>query len=305
MTTAIEWCLNPDGTPGQTWNPITGCLGGCSYCYARRLANTRLKHIYLKNRDVAPDNGYHFHKFEDGFVDSRYDNPFYPRSWPEKIHIPDSKKRRGIFPVDMGDLFGIGIPQKWTWDVLKEIKMHPHDRFYLLTKQPQNMLKYSPFPANCYVGVSWVCDNESRPLRFVADIEATIKFISFEPLLDFGTWWNSDNLSKSFQKAGISWVIIGCETKNGKPVKEHLPKIEWIKEIVDAADKAGAKVFLKNNLFYLLHGADGSFFLPAWAADENGLRQEMPVDGAGGISPSEINDDYHIPDLREILEDPK
>ena len=31
------------------------------------------------------------------------------------------------------------------------------------------------------------------------------------------------------------------------------PKIEWIKEIVDAADKAGIPVFEKNNLSALLN----------------------------------------------------
>ncbi len=30
--TKIEWC-------SHTWNPITGCLHGCSYCYARSIAH--------------------------------------------------------------------------------------------------------------------------------------------------------------------------------------------------------------------------------------------------------------------------
>ena len=28
---AIEWC-------DKTWNPITGCLHDCEYCYARKIA---------------------------------------------------------------------------------------------------------------------------------------------------------------------------------------------------------------------------------------------------------------------------
>lgn len=30
--TKIEWA-------DSTWNPVTGCLHGCEYCYARRIAN--------------------------------------------------------------------------------------------------------------------------------------------------------------------------------------------------------------------------------------------------------------------------
>ena len=32
--TKIEWVKNPDGTQGYTFNPITGCLNNCDYCYA-------------------------------------------------------------------------------------------------------------------------------------------------------------------------------------------------------------------------------------------------------------------------------
>lgn len=30
--TKIEWAT-------YTWNPVTGCLHDCEYCYARRIAN--------------------------------------------------------------------------------------------------------------------------------------------------------------------------------------------------------------------------------------------------------------------------
>ena len=30
--TKIEWC-------DSTWNPLTGCLHDCEYCYARKIAN--------------------------------------------------------------------------------------------------------------------------------------------------------------------------------------------------------------------------------------------------------------------------
>lgn len=51
--TSIEWAKNPDGTQGYTWNPVTGCLNGCEYCYARKLANGRLKSRYLANSGIG------------------------------------------------------------------------------------------------------------------------------------------------------------------------------------------------------------------------------------------------------------
>ena len=59
--TSIEWVKNPDGSQGYTWNPVTGCLNGCEYCYARRLANTRLRDRYLKNEVFAVG------QFDDAF----------------------------------------------------------------------------------------------------------------------------------------------------------------------------------------------------------------------------------------------
>ena len=81
------------------------------------------------------------------------------------------------------------------------------------------------------------------------------------------------------EEAGISWVILGSQTKPYKP-----PKIEWVQEIVESCDKAGIPVFLKDNLKPLLatNGLQDNCF---WedCRDEGGfeplhmkLRQEMP-----------------------------
>lgn len=54
---------------------------------------------------------------------------------------------------------------------------------------------------------------------------------------------------------GVSWVVVGSQTKPYKP-----PKIEWVMEIVRACDEARIPVFEKDNLKPLLG---------------NNLRQEM------------------------------
>ncbi len=190
---------------------------------------------------------------EDGYVDSRYDAPFYPRFWPSRLDdikfsgawwdTLRGRKAKGVFVCDMGELFGDWLPVKWQKEVFDVIKSDPLDRFYLLTKQPQNLIKFSPFPENCYIGVTATNTKEYlAALAGLAVIKAKVKYISFEPLL------NRIIVNPPYTFSGdIDWIIIGAQTK---PYKA--PKIEWVKEIVEAADKAGTPVFLKDNLWSLL-----------------------------------------------------
>lgn len=256
--TNIEWVKNPDGTQGYTWNPITGCLNGCSYCYARKLANGRLKQRYLANRNISPA-----HASQGAYNKAlTYGNSFYPRFWSSRLEIShhfrfhrfkdrQRYRDRGIFVCDMSDLFGDWIPREWQEQVFQQIKECPNDRFYLLTKQPQNLIKWSPFPDNCWVGVTAtdasMCYDAMDGLYH---IKAKMKYISFEPVLDRMNGGECDDTYRldGMKEAGIKWVIIGSQTN---PYKS--PKLEWVQEIIEAADKAGISVFLKNNLYPLFN----------------------------------------------------
>jgi len=290
--TKIEWVKNPDGSQGYTWNPITGCLnhvngmckGGGFPCYAYRLANGRLRERYLANKNTATKN-----YDEDSY-------PFYPRFWEERLEQINAKQKpRGVFTCDMSDLFGKGIPEKWTWGIINLMTYCSQHRFYLLTKQPQNLIKWSPFPDNCFVGVTATdADNAWGARVWLNRIEAKVKYISFEPLLNR---INDDDTIIDIDAClvGVNWVIIGAMTCSGgdlaklssqfpeltpKPFGNRyalLPKTEWVQEIVEAADKAGVKVFLKNNLANLFTHQDRLFF----GQDEDipemlKIRQEMP-----------------------------
>ncbi len=79
-------------------------------------------------------------------------------------------------------------------------------------------------------------------------------------------------MTNKLEEAGISWVILGSQTKPYKP-----PKIEWVQEIVETADKAGVEVFLKDNLRSMLcdalalHNIERRGFFC-----DNELRQDFP-----------------------------
>lgn len=246
---------------GWTFNPITGCLNGCPYCYARKLANGRLRSRYLANKNVRNP------RMSDDIGLVSETDPFYPRFWPERLWQPareseGRKKSLGIFTVDMGEFFGDWVPQEWQNKIFKVIRTCDYHRFYLLTKQPQNLANFSPFPPNCWLGVTatgatmayqahWYLQNQ---------VDAKVKFLSLEPLLETISFDALD---------GIDWLIIGAQTKPYRP-----PRKEWVEEIVSVANHAGTPIFLKDNLYPLLGLGNGKSILHN---NCNGtLRQEMP-----------------------------
>jgi len=174
----------------------------------------------------------------------------------------------------MSDLFGIGIPEEWTEEVLGEIVRWPEHRFYLLTKQPQNLIKWSPFPENCWVGVTATSDAMlTMAVTSLGHVKATVKYISIEPMLGD----MQPPIDRRLSQAGINWVIIGAQTKPYKP-----PILRWVWEVMDACDSAGIPVFLKDNLARILLPYEPfyKFLRYPEATDIAGgvwkLRQEMP-----------------------------
>jgi protein gp37 len=104
----------------------------------------------------------------------------------------------------------------------------------------------------------------------VPPLKASVKFISFEPVLERITY----PITSKYRPLGYpieiplseccDWIILGQQT----PVSaKTTPKIEWIQEILVAAHNANIPVFTKNNLQSLLVGE--------WSGWN--LRQEFPM----------------------------
>lgn len=192
-----------------------------------------------------------------------YPNGFEPTFYPEAFLSPMVLKKPSIIGVAfMGDLFGDWVnpderiivpicesPRGVTLSSVATIKQTifgtirscPQHTFLFLTKCPWNLPRWSPFPDNCWVGVTATdTDMAVAGLTSLSEIETKVKYVSFEPLLT-RIPLTANGLS------GIDWVIIGAQTKPYKP-----PEISWVEEIETAARKAGIAIFEKDNLKPLL-----------------------------------------------------
>lgn len=205
MTSKIEWLQSADGRPGYSVNPVKGlCPMACDYCYARRMYKR-----FKWNPEI------------------RFDH--YPLS-----NLPDKPSR--IFVGSTMELFGDWVKEGWMNLILEAVEDNPQHTFIFLTKQPQNLIKYSPFPPNVWVGVS--ITNEPFSLVDLYNIKATVRFVSLEPLR------GHINISRH-NLEDLNWVIIGQQT----PIKETTrPNPEWIREIITACSSAFIPVFVKDNI---------------------------------------------------------
>lgn len=245
--TKIEWVKSPDGAQGYTINPLKGkCPRACHYCYARRLYD-RFK--------WNPEP-----RFDQDILDHAY-------QWS----VEHEYTTNGYF---MCSTFEWLWNKDWATEIMifMETFMKRH-RFYTLTKYPERLWTFQPFPLNVWAGVTidegWQL---AKTLDLMRKIKAPVKFISFEPLQEY-----IDNVD-FLQDGDIDWVIIGARTQ---PYRE--PAYEWVEEIVKYADKGNLKVFLKDNLkpMFYHHYLDscGQPEIPQWARDINQeYRQEIPDD---------------------------
>lgn len=262
--TKIDWC-------DSTWNPVTGCLHGCEYCCARRIAE----------RFCAEEKCLTF------IGDTKFLSPYeleqpaehkgkkepYPFGFSPTLHkyrLDEPKKwekPRTIFVCSMADLFGEWVPDEWIHEVFKACEAAPQHRYLFLTKNPG---RYSgltragimPHGENFWFGATFDHSNwpgedgahriPGRPVTFTLNGEMVHdagdfyyphypeknRFVSFEPLLyDIGAHIGS---------TGAQWHIIGAETGNrkGKVATQR----EWVEHIVEYSDKNHIPVFMKESL---------------------------------------------------------
>lgn len=257
--TKIDWA-------DMTWNPVTGCLHECEYCYAKKIAN-RFGKFYgsfclvpHKEKNVGTLGNPLFELNEKRYLHKNNAKPQYlpyPFSFKPTLHRyrldePKCKtKGRTIFVCSMADLFGEWVPDSWIKAVFEACEEAPQHRYLFLTKNPAG-LKY-PFynyfnhNHNWWIGTSITGLNDCKRAYelYQETSRRANKFLSIEPLLyelDF----------EEFDIEEFNWVIIGAETGNRKD--KVIPKREWVDNIISQCRSAGVPVFLKSSLLEVMEG---------------------------------------------------
>lgn len=112
----IEWC-------DHTWNPITGCRHGCSYCYADKMS---LRFCGNMKRNMVQTDQYRMEGdlfvLDEPFMNEDGKPVIYPFGFEPTLHIyrydtlDKLKQGQNIFVGAMADIFGEWIPDSWIED---------------------------------------------------------------------------------------------------------------------------------------------------------------------------------------------
>lgn len=211
--TTIEWTES-------TWNPVTGCTkvsAGCDHCYAERFSE--------RFRGVSG------HPFEVGFdLTLRPERLEQPKSW---------RRPRLIFVNSMSDLFHKDIPRNYIDRVFDTMESANWHTYQVLTKRSSVMRSFvnsryrkHPAPSNIWLGVSVEDSAALIRIEHLRQSNATVRFVSFEPLLGPVCSANLDQ---------IDWVIAGGESgPHARPVE-----VEWLRSLRDKCIQEGLAFFFK------------------------------------------------------------
>ena len=206
---AIEWTQS-------TWNPLTGCTKispGCKNCYAERMA-CRLKAMGQSN-------------YANGFKLTMHSQALErPLGW---------KKPQMVFVNSMSDLFHQDVPLEFILEVFAVMRHASWHTFQVLTKRSRRLLDLSDridWPSNVWMGVSVEDRDHAFRIDHLRQVDACIRFLSFEPLL---------GPLPALNLHGMDWAIVGGESgPNARPMEE-----EWVLSIRDQCLASQVPFFFK------------------------------------------------------------
>jgi protein gp37 len=120
-----------------------------------------------------------------------------------------------IFVGSMTDIFSDGVAPMNIHILIQTMEKHKQHTFMLLTKKPENYIKYS-WPQNCMLGTT-VEKISDKTIQRMCDLmeNPNDQFLSIEPILGSFTGWEISSV--------FDLVIIGADKK---------PEKAWIESVV-------------------------------------------------------------------------
>lgn len=278
--TKIDWC-------DSTWNPVTGCLHGCEYCYARRIAERFGGASETHNNECCYECQWEtegtgeIHDLNEPIYD--YDhgrNAPYPFDFDPTFHRyrldePQQwKKPRTIFVCSMADLMGEWVPNPWKQDVIAACKAAPQHRYMFLTKNPygyniwpkkdrpiEHMFDQENFWLGCSMtGLEDLSRYDGHYGRYLYAMNGNMipgkahRFVSIEPILTDVMGLPGYNYGYTALQEEITSRYSGCiewviiGAETGNRNGKVAPDRKWIEKIVNCCDNAGKPVFMKESL---------------------------------------------------------
>jgi len=211
----------------HTYNPIRGCLHGCTYCYVKSMPN--------------------------------YDSK--PRLVEKELTV-NLGEDNTIFVGSASDMFGEWVPSEWIEKVL-EYTHRFYNTYLFQTKNPRNFIGYYDlFPYKTILGTTIETNRDykvsSAPLfkervilmekmsmgTHYLNAEPFDTFVSIEPIMDF----DLDELASGICAIRPKFVSVGADSKGHKLIE---PSPEKIRHLLEALGKF-TEVRIKNNLRRLL-----------------------------------------------------
>lgn len=201
----------------DTHNPLVGCRHYCVYCWARRLAETRLRHM---------------EQYKDGFD--------HIRLIPDKLNYIG--KDQCVFVCDMGDAFGEWVPAEWISRILAALrKANPTNAFFFETKYPIRFKEFlDEFPQNSILSatietnIDWELSKAPAPndrmeaVRELRNLWSGKLHIAIEPIQTFDASFVSDIKDIAPDLVSVGW-------NNRKDFDGRLPEptIEEVDNLID------------------------------------------------------------------------
>ncbi len=210
-TTSISWAE-------RTINPWTGCWktsAGCAHCYAERMSlRQNWSETPWARANIANNLRYH----------------------PERLQELCTKRPSRWFVCSMSDFMLEEVPHTWRKEALQAMRDNPQHTYIILTKRPQDA-RFIDWPDSVWFGVSVENRREMWRIDVLRQVEAKVRWISFEPLLeDLGM----------VDLSGVHWAVVGGESGPSYRPMDHA----WARGIRDQCAEQGVAFYFKQSAAY-------------------------------------------------------